>query len=47
MAEIYISGDGEITFDKEVMDAIGVKPGDDVLIQETEEGIIISKAKKN
>ncbi len=47
MPEIYISGDGEITFDKEIMDALDIKPGDDVLIQETEEGIVISKAKKN
>lgn len=47
MPSIYINNVGEITFDKEVLDAANIKPGDDVLIQETEEGLVISKVQKN
>lgn len=47
MPSIYINNEGEITFDKEVLDAANIKPGDNVLIQETEEGLIISKVEEN
>ncbi len=46
MPAIYINSGGEIIFDKDVLEAANIKPGDDVLIQETEEGIIISKAEE-
>lgn len=46
MPAIFINSEGQITFEKEVLDAVNIKPGDDVLIQESAEGIIISKAKK-
>jgi len=47
MPSIYINNEGEITFDKKVLDAANIKPGDNVLIQETEEGLVISKVEEN
>ncbi|GEM_PF-5900654 len=47
MPKILIGNGGEIIFDKEVLEAANIKAGDDVLIQETEGGLIISKAENN
>ncbi|MFW6382044.1 MAG: AbrB/MazE/SpoVT family DNA-binding domain-containing protein [Bacillota bacterium] len=47
MPSIYINNVGEITFDKEVLDAANIKPGDSVLIKEIKEGLMITKVKEN
>lgn len=42
-----VSSKGQVTIPKEIREALGIRPGDEVEFEETEEGVVIRKADEN
>jgi len=43
MKEVKVTSRGQVTIPKEIREALGLRPGDRIVFEKTEEGVVISK----